>query len=1816
MTSPTSLENPGLISLNNNGAVLTTHYRDDLFEDDGSGTPTLVLGSGDVTLSDGFSGTLANAVQEAIDNGLPAPMIDLGSGAQLDIVDDVANVLALAQVLEAQGLSTGDFFGSDNVGLTIETEDPTELQKLLAAPGLGLLSNVSAIVVPAGTTIDIPLSRFDTSISFSGVDKIRVTGSIEEFENFGGDLSSLDTDIYDFFVLDTNQNYQSADGSTDFDAAPFTQVDGYLLTDTVANLIGAPLGTGILATLEVTRHQANDDIGAIEAALIDSSGNSLDDMGIASILVSGDVTSLGGASADLIAEASAGGRLDGAKVTDLYSPLAASPFSTGILPAVTQIVVQDSADNISGLSPLSTSQNSINTIQLTGGTLPVTSEQIVESGVSRLEVSGGTFELTGSTSLIAAMAAGTSGIIDIFNSVVPNLVVKDSGTNLQDFVDADLETLPSAYQLALQGLNVVAGDLNLQALDLFSGSPFVHPIGPDAKVSITGDVDQVLDTDFSAGTLIIPQNDGQVEITVDDAASDISANALALGTTIQGFPAQYVHQVSATDTTLNSFEGVRDWFVFDSTAQASGNTFSIVGNFDIADDNSGPDGAPVDDVIDISASTGITDSDEENPNKDFAFVDILGGRTETIDESVVNVTINGLPPADILIADSESSIIQFDGFASAYDSVPDFSIYTPNSVRGSSYDGMVENGLTVSNFFGIPHQDQVLLDEIFEDTENFIPDVDLFRFDSLQGWGGAGQVGFILAEWFYGYNGGYYGEDYYGYYYDDERLDHVDSVINTDGDVLIGEGEAYGSGSGSGAGSEDDDYLQGDALSPSLDDVIFGLSGDDEIQAGDGDNFIMGGVGDDEIVSGSGDDWIEDKFGSNIINSGAGDDVIRTDDGADEIHAGPGDDTVWSKYDDDAIYGGAGDDSLYGGYGDDTIEGGAGNDYIDGDDGDDSIDGGAGLDVIYGSWGNDTITAEGARVLSGGYGNDDISFTGSNPDDADDLILQVQIIGGEGDDDILIQTGADVWAESLGIEIIGDSYSGGYGGVDTISILGDVRATVGDIDIEGNELGDTITIGVDANLTARTEIEIFGYDGDLATGSTPDGDDNISIAGNLTSEMDYIHIAGDEGADSIEILSGATLTSYDDIDITGQHGSDGNGDGNDTISIAGVLDSGDDIYIEGDDGDDTIRVTSPAPADPNQQAPVNAIGGVQIAGELGNDTIEITGAITAQNNSDSAEDDEILEILGGPGTDTISIGVDAVLKGVGYIDILGYDGDLAGSDPADGDDVIAIAGSLSSSEGGIHVAGDEGNDTIAILESATLTALDDIDITGQHSSDGNGDGHDTIAIQGSLSSHADIYVEGDDGDDIITIAASGSLRAEDDIELLGDYGNDIISVSGSLTAIDRNIGTGGVDTSDADNDDEDIRIEGGYGQDTITITSDAQLSASDDIKVYGGEGDDTISIDGSLSVGTDPFNYTDPDSEDDHEILIMGGDGADQISVESAISGLIIDGGIGNDSIFGDAAAEVIRGGDGSDGINAGDGIDTVEGGDGADFINGEGGEDLLSGGDGQDIFTYFSQTHFGDSILDFDYGSAGDLIVLNGGTLDTRSGDALLAGAFDLHVAHQHVNTRYNSYPLLTVTTFSEGTNIFQTAVTMIKSMAVEEAPHVPVIFGTSTGSGYTFGRYGPQQLFDITTLFSAEIPFLPYFTIKENAPAGKTPAQAFKSMLTGISIDARTFTYNVVSGLTELSIHSFSRLEANTVPTTRSYLAFAIIEGQLLMATVANAPSDINGAETQWNSVVMADEVIVNQIATLSNYTIEAAVPYIALSRFAETPVETIII
>lgn len=291
---------------------------------------------------------------------------------------------------------------------------------------------------------------------------------------------------------------------------------------------------------------------------------------------------------------------------------------------------------------------------------------------------------------------------------------------------------------------------------------------------------------------------------------------------------------------------------------------------------------------------------------------------------------------------------------------------------------------------------------------------------------------------------------------------------------------------------------------------------------------------------------------------------------------------------------------------------------------------------------------------------------------------------------------------------------------------------------------------------------------------------------------------------------------------------------------------------------------------------------------------------------------------------------------------------------------------------------------------------------------------------------------------------------------------------------------------------EFFRVNVGAGQ-TITIDIDygfgSSIGTSRDLVVelmdVGGNiitsNDDSISTQGGL--GSFPIAEGSSTSRDPYLSYTVGAAGAYYINVRpfgggvftenntfllnvsvtghatgaaSVMGADVIDGGAGDDSLFGQGGNDTIDGGLGDDLIHGGSGVDFIRGGGGADTLyGGEGTEETVRGGAGDDILHSGGEGHYyGDKGNDMFYAgtTAGVNEVLDGGkgrdTLDTTS----FAGAYE-------VNLRTGD------TSFGEIFLNFENITTGAGSDTVT-ATSTDNVISTSAGTDTIFGRGGDDTI------------------------------------------------------------------------------------------------------------------------------------------------------
>lgn len=100
-----------------------------------------------------------------------------------------------------------------------------------------------------------------------------------------------------------------------------------------------------------------------------------------------------------------------------------------------------------------------------------------------------------------------------------------------------------------------------------------------------------------------------------------------------------------------------------------------------------------------------------------------------------------------------------------------------------------------------------------------------------------------------------------------------------------------------------------------------------------------------------------------------------------------------------------------------------------------------------------------------------------------------------------------------------------------------------------------------------------------------------------------------------------------------------------------------------------------------------------------------------------------------------------------------------------------------------------------------------------------------------------------------------------------------------------------------------------------------------------------------------------------------------------------LDGGVGDDDIFGDIGDDVLIAGLGNDHLDGGDGDDSLFGDDGDDVLRAGFGNDVLTGGAGLDDFTFYA----GGDFKVTDYNTSDDSLVFDSATTGLHDLNELL---------------------------------------------------------------------------------------------------------------------------------------------------------------------------------------------------------------------------------
>jgi Ca2+-binding RTX toxin-like protein len=478
------------------------------------------------------------------------------------------------------------------------------------------------------------------------------------------------------------------------------------------------------------------------------------------------------------------------------------------------------------------------------------------------------------------------------------------------------------------------------------------------------------------------------------------------------------------------------------------------------------------------------------------------------------------------------------------------------------------------------------------------------------------------------------------------------------------------------------------------------------------------------------------------------------------------------------------------------------------------------------------------------------------------------------------------------------------------------------LSVLGTSLAETMTIERDAAgmlLVNAGAIPISGgpatvANTDLVSVAGGDGDDTITL-NEANGALPKAELSGGNGNDTLTGGSGDdTLTGEADNDtLFGRGGIDQlfGGTGNDILAGGDGNDS-----MFGEDGDDRMIWN---PGDDSDL----------MEGGNGTDTAEVNGGNGAEFFTITANGTRVRFDRTSPAPFTLDIGTTENL-------VLNANG---------GDDNISASGNLAGLIS-LTIDGGAGNDTILGGNGAdTLFGGDDNDfIDGNQGNDtaflGNGD--DTFNWDPGDGSD---IVEGQAGIDTLNFNASNAIELMD------------VSANGSRVRATRNVGNIVMDMNGVEV--LTVNLLGGADGFTVNDLTGTDLTqvnlnlattiggsvgdgAADSITVNGSDAVNVVSIIGagtSVSVNglAAAVNITTAEGANDR-LTVNGQGDNDTITATALAAGIIqltIDGGAGNDMLFGSQGA------------------DTFIGGDGNDYVLGDNGNDVAFLGNGDDIFEW-----------------------------------------------------------------------------------------------------------------------------------------------------------------------------------------------------------------------------------------------------------------------
>jgi uncharacterized delta-60 repeat protein len=708
-----------------------------------------------------------------------------------------------------------------------------------------------------------------------------------------------------------------------------------------------------------------------------------------------------------------------------------------------------------------------------------------------------------------------------------------------------------------------------------------------------------------------------------------------------------------------------------------------------------------------------------------------------------------------------------------------------------------------------------------------------------------------------------------------------------------------------------------------------GQGGNDDMDGGMGSDTLTGGDGNDTVAGGGDNDWVSGNAGNDVLAGGDAIDWVDYSAAGSAVQVDLGAGTATGDGNDtlsgfEAVRGSSYGDNLKGGGANEQFVGGAGNDTIDGGGGDHN--GVAYWDVS--GTGGVSVNLAASTAADGQGGTDTLAniqdATGSKNDDT--------IVGSNADNNLNGGLGNDSIDGGLGNDWTGyyDATAGVNLNLGTGVVTGgggnDTLASIENA--SGSGYNDTIT-GTSGDNALRGEAGNDTIDGGAGNDYITGGSGNDSLAGNTgTDTVDYYYSDANAGV-NVNLATGAA---------TG-------GGGNDTLSGF--------ENVSATDFNDTLT------GDLNGNFIQAQGGNDSVSAGAGNDTIDAgTGVDTVDGGADAdtlvLHDYQANYVVTSNGADTRLVnagtGEDITVRNVEQIQFIDATQSIA--------DVIGggVGGNLSltGTSGNDTLSGGSGNDTLSgFAGNDTLIGNDGNDLffggAGADSIVG-GNGIDTVNYN-EAGTIAGVIVN------LLTGIVSGGSGADTLVGIENVQGSNLAdSITGS--AADNGLaGAGGNDT-----------LLGGDGNDWLA----------------GGAGNDSI-VGGN---GIDTSDYSDATAAISVTLnagagTVTGGGGTDTLSGIENINGSNF-----NDTIVGDANANLIAGGAGNDSLVGGAGFDTLNYNAAAAAVNVNLATGVASGGAGTDTIAGFEAVN-GSGFNDTLTGDGGDNMFAPGGGNDLVNGAA-----------------------------------------------------------------------------------------------------------------------------------------------------------------------------------------------------------------------------------